>query len=482
MLRYRSLLLLALLLVCYAYVLPRWSDWSQNSRLDLVLALADDRSVSIDRYVVNTGDYALFKGHAYSDKAPGPAFLALPAYLALRPLIDSPWVQRHAQSLGGASLASTLRADGSGLRDDKVRFALVQYLLTLLTVVVPAALLGLLLYHAALRLGVAPAPALLSTLVYALGSPAAAYAGNFYSHQIVAVLLFGAFFLAGDAQRVHAGWRQGVLCGLLLGWAVISEYPVALAAAIIGVYALVRRGGRWSLWLMVGGAVPLALLAVYDRAAFGTPLPVGYNYSALWQNQHHTGFLSITFPSLEALWGLSFGAFRGLFVRSPWLLLALPGYALWWRARQSRAELWVTLLVPLSLYLFYSSSIMWWGGFAVGPRYLVPMLPFLALPAAVCCQHVWRVAWTRTVVIGAGALSCGLVWTEALASQLFPNDAIRQTWSGYVVPAWERGDIARNLGMAFGLRGALSLAPLAMVAVGLVLLMAFVSPAADTAT
>src|SRR5690606_36532602 len=92
-------------------------------------------------------------------------------------------------------------------------------------------------------------------------------------------------------------------------------------------------------WIVAGGLLPLVLLVVYDLVAFGTPIPVGYSHSALWQDQHHTGFMSISYPHFEALWGLTFGSFRGLFVRAPWLLLALPGALLWWREGQHRAEL-----------------------------------------------------------------------------------------------------------------------------------------------
>lgn len=463
----RTALIFALLLICYAYVLPRWSDWNQNSRLNLVLALVDDGTVRIDRYVANTGDYALIDGRAYTDKPPGLSFLALPAYIALSPILDLPPVQERLRQIGGGgAFSSTLREEGTGIQDDKVRFALVQYLLTLLAVATPAAALGVLIYHSLGRLGVAPAPAAFGAVAYGLGSSAAPYAGNFYGHQLVAALLFGAFFVAwprpGDQDRPR--YASGLLCGLLLGWAVISEYPAALPAAVIGLYALARRGWRWLAPLLIGGVIPGALLITYDLVAFGTPLPIGYAHSALWQDQHTTGFMSLTYPQPDALWGLTFGAFRGLFVRAPWLLLALPAYVIWWRSRERRAEWWVLLLVPLSVLLFYGSSAMWWGGFAAGPRYIVPMLPFLALPAAWLIGRLWAEPAARIATVALVALSVALVWVEATAGQLFPSDASRATWTDYVLPAWAGGDIARNLGMAIDLSGPLSLAPIALIA------------------
>jgi hypothetical protein len=466
------LALIAVLFLAYVYVLPRWSDWSQNSRLNLVLAVADDGTVKIDRYVANTGDYALFNGHAYTDKAPGPAFLALPVYMALRPVIDHPLVVARSQALGaGDAMAGTLRTDGTGLRNDKLRYALVQYSMTALVIALPAALFGALFFLALRWVGASPTLAALGTLAYGLATAAAPYAGNFYSHQLVATLIFGALMVVWrGGSTPKYGTICALLAGLLLGWAIISEYPAALAALIIGVYALWRRGWRWALPMALGGFIPGCLLMAYNMAAFNTIWPVGYAHSALWQEQHQTGFMSLTYPQPAALWGLLFSDFRGLFVRAPWLLLALPGYVAWWRSQRLRAEWWVALLIPVAFLLFYGSSAMWWGGFAAGPRYIVPMIPFLALPAIWWLATAAQQQWQRLLAFLLVSLSLLLTWMEAVAGQLFPTDAQRATWTEVVLPAWANGDIARNLGMALGLDGGWSLLPLLVLLGGAVAL------------
>ena len=43
-------------------------------RFDLSAAIVDQGTLSIDAYASNTGDYALFNGRRYSDKAPGLSF------------------------------------------------------------------------------------------------------------------------------------------------------------------------------------------------------------------------------------------------------------------------------------------------------------------------------------------------------------------------------------------------------------------------
>lgn len=475
-LRLRQILLFVLALGCYAYVLPRWSDWSQNSRLDLVLALVDDGTVAIDRHVANTGDYAIYKGHAYSDKAPGTAFMAVPWYWALRPLLRHPLLDAQLARISqGPALTDTLWEEGTGLRADKLRFALTQYALTMLAVALPAALLLPVFYRALLHLGAGPAPALAGAVGYGLGSTAAVYAANLYGHQLVAALLFGGFWVAWSAPAAPHGRlpAHGLLCGLLLGWAAIGEFPAVCPAAIIGFYALYRRRWPWAAPLALGCALPLGLMVAHNLVAFQSLLPIGYAYSAHWGEQFNSGMMGITYPRPEALWGLTFGPYRGLFVRAPWLLLALPGYLAWWRSGRLRAEWWVALLVPLTIYIVYSSSAqLWWGGFTAGPRYLVPALPFLAMPAVWWLAVGFKHRPARAVALLLVGLSVAATWAEALAGQLFPPESIRAPWQEYVWPAWAAGDIARNLGMAVGLRGPLSVLPLLLFATALTLLLA----------
>jgi hypothetical protein len=204
----------------------------------------------------------------------------------------------------------------------------------------------------------------------------------------------------------------------------------------------------------------------YNTAIFGGPLSLGYGYSELWQEQHHTGFMSLTVPHMEAIWGITFSRFRGLFLLSPLLLLALPGFALWHRSGEHRLESWATLASVVAMFLFNASSIMWWGGYAVGPRYLLPMLPFMALPL-VFVFHEWgRRTWFRITVLVLGTWSLVATWGLTLAGQAFPPDTIHDPLVEYAWPNWLAGNVARNLGMFLHLPGLVSLAPLLVIVGG----------------
>ncbi|HWQ12431.1 MAG TPA: hypothetical protein VNL77_06515 [Roseiflexaceae bacterium] len=480
--RYKiELLLFSILLACYGYFLPRWADWNQNSRLDLVLAIVDDGTLAIDRYVANTGDYAKFNGHYYSDKAPGLSFLAVPVYMAARPVLQAGPVRQVIERLAdSAAFNQTVSEAGTGLLREKIYLALVLTLVTFVTVAAPGALLGVLLFRFLAIFGIRAGLRAVLALVYGLATPAFPYAGAFYAHQLVAALLFGAFFLAFLIGQRRISQRWSPLVGFLLGYALISEYPAALIVAAVGLYLLaVLPDRRWVVGAAAAGVPPLALMMAYNYAIFGTLLPVGYKYSELWQAEHQIGFMSLSGLSAEALWGVTFGQMRGLFFIAPVLLLAAVGLVVWLRGGKQRLELAVCAWSAASFLVFNGSSAMWFGGFAVGPRYVVPMLPFLAMGLGAFAAHWGGRWWARVLAVPLGAWSLAAVWAETIGGQSFPQFQPRPLID-YSMPALAAGDIARNLGMALDLTGWASLLPLAgAMGVGLFLLATLAAPQPD---
>ncbi len=454
------------LLACYAYFFPRWADPNQNSRLDMIVAVVDDGTFMIDRYVNNTVDYAKVGEHYYSDKPPGSAFLGIPVYAGLKVLLNTPLMDKLVVKLANnAAFQSTLKADGSGVYADKVRFAIAQVALTLIIPVLASVILGLLLYHILIVFQFSPALSMLVVLTYGLLTPVFAYAGAYYSHQLSAAFLVGAFVLVQSDKVVRPG--RLLLAGFLMGFAVLCEYSVLLLAGILFVYTLFRliKLGKLPRILWVAGAAAAvgATLMVYNQVVFGGPFSLGYEYSELWSAQHQTGFLSLTVPHVDAIWGITFSPFRGLFFLSPILLLCLPGFWLWWKSKQFRAEFWVSAAAVVSMFLFNTSSVMWWGGFAVGPRYFLPALPFIALAVGFAARQWANVLWFRVGWIILSIWSLVVTWGIAIAGQAFPSDQIRNPFMQYALPNWQVGNIARNFGTVLGLKGITSLIPLIVI-------------------
>ena len=202
-----------MLLLAYAYAIPRGELANADSHIALTRAIVDDHTLRIDRYAIGLADRSAYQGHFYTDKAPGLSLLAVPAYALLRLLLPHPF---FAPSL----------------------FFVVRYLLTVLVDGLPSALFVGLLYPFLVTM-IGRRRAALLACGYGLGTMAWALSALLFSHTIAAMSVFGAFMLlypVATGHRPASPWRwaaAGALCGL----AVLCEYPAALVAAGVAAYA-----------------------------------------------------------------------------------------------------------------------------------------------------------------------------------------------------------------------------------------------------
>jgi hypothetical protein len=382
------------------------------------------------------------------------------------------------------AMTATMRKDGTGLLREKVYFAMTLYAVTFAVIAVPSALLGYFLYQMTGYFVSNRSRRILVVLLYGLGTIAFPYAQTFNGRQISAVLTIVVFYILLRIKYHEISPHYLWIVGLLMGVVVITDYPSIFILAALFFYAWSITRKWWGLVpLVLAGIPPVALMVCYNLTTFETILPAGYKYSALYQDLHSQGLISITHPRLEAIYGLTFSPFRGLFFSSPALLLVIPGFVIWYRRRSFRAEWWVCLSAVLSSFLFYSSSVMWWGGFAVGPAYLAAMIPYVVIPIVffldVCHPRPW--IWLLSVALT--AVSIALIWAQTIAGQSFP-DMTPNPLLDLAIPSLLAGDIARNLGMTLALRGPLSLVPLllaVLVLLGLIIRLCRLSLTYETA-
>lgn len=398
-----------LLFLAYAYFIPRGALWNADTRIFLAASIVDRGQLNIDPYAPYTGDKSVYDGHFYSDKAPGSSLLAVPIYAFVKLTLyqgKTPYLQ----------LLSASEADRTDF--------LPRYLMTLLLVGLPSALLGGLLFRFLAHLGLGLRGRLVLALGYGLGTIAFAFSTVFFGHQIVALLLFAAFYLLFSIRRgVLSPWHY-LTAGALAGFAIITEYPTALIVGCLALYVFFPARQWRALLVFVAGTLPmLAIAAVYNTVCFGLPWNQGYANLAgpeAFRVGQSQGLLGVTFPHLDALWQTTFGPYRGLFLLSPFLLLAVPGFVLLFRQRTYigwRSEAWLWLGIVVIYFLFAISYYAWDGGYSLGPRHFVPALPFLVLPIALVLQQR---GWPRWLAVALIALSVAIV---TLATAVFPlND------------------------------------------------------------
>jgi hypothetical protein len=472
----RALLVFLFVLACCGYFFPMLNNWGSNSRMDLIYALGDKGQVRIDDYHQNTGDKAYYGGHYYTDKSIGPPLLGLPFYVIFKGLVRFPPLAGLASGDRGPGALPTLDevyrryhlpVPGTpGAGHPPLYHAMALTFVTFFAMAVPSAILAAVVYLLADRFAAVPGNAVGLALAVGLGTPAFAYSNQLYPHQAGAFGGFVGFFLLWRVSEERASKRWLWLVGALFGYAAASEYVLAVILALTVLWAGLRLRPRRDLLRIAGGAAPWFIAtALYNMAAFGTPLPAGYRYTAfsspsefgLFGFGARAGFGA---PSWESLYGITFSPYRGVFLLSPFLLLAPAGlYAMLRRDPRTR-ELSLTIVaISLALLLYNACYWAWSGADSVGPRHLVSLLPFLGLPIVFVLNGLRR-AWQKAAVSALVILSIGHVWIQSLAAQAFPSEMVGQPLLEYGLPRVLAGDLRLNVGNILGLRGLAAAIPL----------------------
>lgn len=487
--------------VIYAYFMPRWADWNIDSRFDLTRALVDRHTVRIDAFNANTWDKAVFHHHFYSDKAPGTAVMGAVVYAGFAlarqtPLLgggiraletNSAWNVPIAlgktdtqlapagtgRRLGGcrrAGLAATVQVIpwGNRLVPPFRDWALSKYLTTIGVDAFQSALFAAFFFWFLGFFTGRRAYRWLLTGLMALATVAMPYSTVFYSHQLVAGYLFVALALLFLRGRSLVGAWSIPVAGFLLGLSLFTEYTVAIIVAVIGLYALwlLRRHLRGIAALAGAGSVPVIALMGYNYAAFGSATDTGYSHDYCWSAAQAAGYAGFTYPHLGPLWDLTFGSFRGLFYMSPFLLLAVPGLIIMVRCGY-RLEAAVCAITAVTFILAISAYWGWNGGQVDGPRYLVPIVPFLAFPVIFFLEAMGksRILFAVTAVLASWSIFA--VWSLFLGGALFPTSWLRDPLMQYSLPALAGNHLPPNAGYFLGLRGWESLIPLVVLVAGI---------------
>ena len=396
------------------------STWGAACRFDLARALAERGTIVIDAYQANTGDKALVHGTYYSDKAPLPSFLAVPGV----------WL--------GHAIRATLGRPGR----DAVWLAMTAGLAVILATGLLTAAGGAVFYRILRDRGTARETAWLATFFVFLGTTLFPYGTLLQGHAPAAAWLLFFFHAAFPAGSANSGERlaRWLLAGVAASGALATEYLTGPPLAILGVTALLRHpraAGRRAAWMAAGAAPGLALLGAYHDAAFGSPFALGYQHVALpfFQRKMSGGLLGIGAPDPRVALRLLFGTYRGLFFACPVLLVAVPGLGAWLRDRARRPEAIAGLLVAAYYLLLNAGYSSWHGGWAIGPRHLVPAIPFLGFGLASALERRPRVAG------GLGALSV-LFMLAATAVQPEVPEEIGNPIFRHLLPHFVAGELS----------------------------------------
>jgi len=260
------------------------------------------------------------------------------------------------------------------------------------------------------QLGFSPNTGLIVALTFGLCTLAWPYAKSLFSDPFSGLLLLAA--ASALLKYSRGAERQGgrgeinlspapplphspalllypFLVGLFLGWNVATRYAEAVFVPVFGLlllyYEMTRCGRRGKeatenfppprltaprLSPIIAFSTPIFLIGLglitFNLSRYGDPFNTGY-----LPNETFSGVL------WQGVAGQLFSPSRGLFLYCPIFLLSLVGF--WPFFRRYRPEAIVALSVIVIHLLLYGKWFMWHGGYAWGPRFMVPTLPFWAV-------------------------------------------------------------------------------------------------------
>lgn len=395
-----------ILFITYSYF-HQGGGWSQNSRFAQIRSIVETGQFKINDYLIyrvvndsggkpklqrqpippdskleqigliaNTGDLSIFEGRLYPNKPPRAVLAAVPAYFAIY----------HVERALGID------------PDDWWPLTINAYLTTVFSVSLLTALGGAAFYRISLRLfpSAAVRTHIASTMTFGLGTMLLPFATMLYDHAQVATLSLVTLWLLllkKDGGIVSPSFPLVLLvAGLLAGLTVMMNYASIIFLLLFALCAA-WIAGTWKriLFFAAGTMPPLLFLAWYHQVCFGNVLATANTYQwGLFREEGMALFGMFGAPQFDIVIKLLFSGHRGLFVTSPVLMLSIVGFWFMWVRNQQRAEIGLFAAIFLGFLVMNSSFNRWDAGWSIGPRYLIPALPFLALPLTLVFEKLPR--------------------------------------------------------------------------------------------
>lgn len=160
--------------------------------------------------------------------------------------------------------------------------------------------------------------------------------------------------------RPASWWREGA-AGVALGFGAVVRQTTALLIPFLPAGRI-----RPTVYALVGGAIGVVPLLVYNAIAFGNPLEQGY------------GIKPFDGSPLVGLYGLLLSPSRGLFIYEPYMLFAIVTAAVLKPERDLDEQRLLSLAYAwAATAILYATYVEWWGGRVFGPRFLDDLAPVL---------------------------------------------------------------------------------------------------------
>jgi hypothetical protein len=223
----------------------------------------------------------------------------------------------------------------------------------------------------------------LAALTLAFGSILWPYARFGFNQPLACATLLAAVIAAIRGVQTNQS-REVVASSLWVSVSLMTRHEMALGALPIAAFLAAAPAPSSVRWRRVASFSPgvlagLAIWLAFNAVRFGNPLDAGYLRDP-----------SPEFGSsiLDGVLALLFSPSASIFLYSPFTGLGLVGLLLFFKRDRITAALLFSLVVTF-LFL-YATLGNWLGGRSYGSRYLVVVLPYLAVGWAVMLANLSR--------------------------------------------------------------------------------------------
>lgn len=260
-------------------------------------------------------------------------------------------------------------------------------------------------------------------LIYGLGTTAFVYSGFAYHDALASGYLVIAFFFALLlAQRRATGLSAKLLafgCGLLLGLTITTSMLPLFMVCVVGLYVVLLRQWKLTGLLVLGGVVGIAPLFWFNLISFGNPFLNSYMAGGYPESMLHLD-LSNSVQKIRL-----YLSQVTLYVPIVWL--GIVGMVFFPRSLRRKQVVLVFLLIAQTLEVLNIESH---GGCHYGPRFLLPVMPFVCV--SLCGFSYLRARLIKAALVSAtialGAISIFISAMGALYTAMYCDVGRNALW------------------------------------------------------
>jgi hypothetical protein len=242
--------------------------------------------------------------------------------------------------------------------------------------------------------------------LYGFTTMAWAYSSTAMSVILVSMTVLLSFYFYRKFVK-NQNFSSLIFCGFSLGASVLVRYDSFIIVIIMLVFLIgTILKNKSKLKNLTCLLIPLFFCAIIfmgiNYIQFGTFLEYGFKSES-------GSLVGNTSPIHVGVFGLLFSPGAGLFIFSPILFTIFVSFFDFYKKDKSSFLIFSAYLV--SMLVFFGNLETWHGFVSWGPRYLLPVIPFLLIPLAASIEKRNSIGF-RFLVITLGAIGAffSLIW------------------------------------------------------------------------